>query len=266
MRAGQYADAATRFSRGIEINDRLLTAYVGLGVAQHAAGRPADADASLEMAASIEPNSTLLYAEVARLQLKCAVQQEAESWLGLDGSECAGPPESRLDDLVEQQIEHHQALARERPAHADVHYRLGLLLRQRGRLDEAIASFRHALAINPAYTKALIKLGLACQEAGRADEAIRMFQRALELHPDYVDVNYRLGVLFASRRQFELAVEHFGRAAARRPEIAEYREMLAMALENIGLIDRAKAMCHRVREMMSHRRRARPSARPSRPG
>src|SRR5690606_2574607 len=100
---------------------------------------------SFDLAASLEPNSTLLYAEVARLQLKCAVQQETERYFGSELAEVAAPPEERLDDLVERQIDRHRRIAAERPNHADVHYRLGLLLRQRGYLDEAIECFERAL-------------------------------------------------------------------------------------------------------------------------
>jgi tetratricopeptide (TPR) repeat protein len=212
------------------------------------------------LASSIEPNTTLLYAEVARLQLKSGVEQEARQHLCAGPPEVAGPVEDSITDLIEAQIAHHRRLAARRPNHPDVHYRLGLLLRQRGHLEEAIEHFEQAVHINPVYTKALIKLGLALYEADRTDEAIRSLQGALALHPEYVDLHYRLGVIFASRQQFQLALEHFDRAVASHGENLDYRENLAIALENMGMIDRAKAMWHRIEEQApasAHAERAR---------
>ena len=70
LHAGHYLEAAQWFNRAVQLNDRLLTAYVVLVAAQHACGQIEQAEESLEMARSLEPNSTLLFSEVAGLQLK----------------------------------------------------------------------------------------------------------------------------------------------------------------------------------------------------
>ena len=248
LRIGNYQEASAWFSRAIEINDRLLTAYVGLGVAQHQAGRELEALYTLDLASSIEPNSTLLYSEMARLHLRCAVQEEAEGCLEPGDGGIAAPPAEPVDDLIEVQIVRHRQCAEQRPNHADVHYRLGLLLRQRGRLDEAITEFREAIEINPSYTRALIKLGLALHESGEGEQAIQALSRAVEINPEYLDLHYRLAVLYADRMQFEMALEHYAKAVEGNPENAEWRENMAVCLENMGLIDRAKAMRHRLAE------------------
>jgi Flp pilus assembly protein TadD len=83
--------------------------------------------------------------------------------------------------------------------------------------------------------------------------------QALELHPDYVDLHYRLGVIFANRHEFDLALEHFDKTVELSPNNLDYRENLAIALENMGLLDRAKLMWRRIREMApasEHARRA----------
>ena len=92
---------------------------------------------------------------------------------------------------------------------------------------------------------------MALHESGRTDESITFLQRAVELNPQYVDLHYRLGVMFADRQQFQLAVEHFDRAIEGNAEHMDARENLAIALENLGMIDRARAMWHRVSEMSS---------------
>ncbi len=250
LRSGVYIEAARWFNRAVEINDRLLTAYVGLGVAQRDCGRQEEAMASFEMAASIEPNSTLLFSEMARLQLKAAVCQDADRTLGLGEETKTAEPGQSVDDLIEAQIRRHRNALEERPNHADMYYRLGLLLRNRGRNEEAIDAFRQAVDINPSYVKALIKLGLALKDAGETDEAIEVLGRALELKPEFVDLHYHLGLLFAERNRFELAVEHFEQAVKGNRQNVDFHANLALALQNMGLLDRAAATWQSVCELI----------------
>lgn len=277
LRAGRHQEAARWFAFALELNDRLLSAYVGLGIAQRAAGRPSEAESAFELARHVEPNSTLLFGEIARMHLKSAAGQAANEWLnpaaaddliGTDatasGGACANaadmhgtsqaedtPPraeDSAVGDLMAIQIERHRRALELHPNHADLHYRLGLLLRNRGQLNEAIDRYRAALTINPCYAKALIKLGVALHESGRIDEAVDAFTRALEVQPEYVDLHYRLGLLFAQRQQFELAVERFEHALRANPGNLECQANLALALQNMGLIDRAHATGQVIRD------------------
>jgi len=123
------------------------------------------------------------------------------------------------------------------------------LLRQRGRIEEAVVHFQRAVDINPVYVKALIKLGLALYETGRTDDAIETLQQALKLNPEFLDLHYRLATMFADKQRFAMAVEHFEQAVAGNPQNIDFREHLALALENIGMIDRARAMWQRICEM-----------------
>ncbi len=252
LRAGRYEEAARSFSFALEINDRLLSAYVGIGVAQHMAGRKDESLASLEMARNIEPNSTLLFSEVARMHMKAAVGRQASRFLSFSedppaqgaaeaGGQGRPADDTMMTDLLSEQIDRQTAAVKRNPNHADLHYRLGLLLRNRGQIEDAIEAFRNAAAINPTYMKALIKLGLALGENGREEEAIEVLQRAVEIQPDYVDLHYQLGLLFAQRNQFEIAVEHYERAVEKHSDNVAFQANLALALQNMGLIDRANA-------------------------
>ena len=50
LRGGSYLEAARAFSKALEINDRILSAYIGLGVAQQAVGNTEDALETFETA------------------------------------------------------------------------------------------------------------------------------------------------------------------------------------------------------------------------
>src|SRR5580692_4004938 len=56
----------------------------------------------------------------------------------------------------------------------------GLERYKKGKVDEAIALFRQALALNPNFPEALSNLGLALDSKGKDDEAISDFDKALE--------------------------------------------------------------------------------------
>ena len=258
LRAGDYLQAAQWFNKAVEINDRLLSGYVGLAVAQYEAGEVDEAHASLDLAAGAEPNSTLLFSEMARLQLKLAVQREADRQLAPSVAADAAPAAVETSgDLVDRQIERHRQAIEERPNHADLHYRLGLLLRHRSRVPEAVRSFQNALAINPHYLKAMIKLGLSLKEVGDTDAAIDTLQRALRIEPQCSDLYYELGLIFADQRKFTLAVERFETAIARNPRNIDFHANLALALQNMGLVDRAAASWQTLCDMLPESARGR---------
>lgn len=249
LRANRHLDAAGWFNRAVQANDRLLTAYVGLAVAQRAAGQSKQATSTVEMARSLEPNSTLLFSEMAVLQLQVTGSDTQQHQTGQNGPEQYKPGSPAAEALLDKQIERHQRALRRSPNHADLHYRLGILLRQRGRLDEAIQSYRQAVVINPVYSQALMKMGLALQERGLQDEAVQTLRRALQVKQEDIELHYRLGLLFCQRAQFELTVEQFQHKMRDQGLNVEVHANLALALQNMGLIDEAAATWRGVCEL-----------------
>jgi tetratricopeptide (TPR) repeat protein len=234
---GRWEEAAEAFHEACELNDQLLVNYVGIGVAQAAMGRREDAINSFELAGAVEPNSTILLAEMSKLQLKAALAEEIEK--GFDFAPDAAPPDIDLDhdDLLHKQVQRHLECIQAHPNYADLRYRYGVFLRAEGRGAEAMEQFAKAVELNPSYVQAIIKLGITQQELGMVDEAIETLKRALEIQPQYVDLHYRLGLLYTDRRQFDQAVQHMEAAATQ--DHGEIRAGLALALQNLGLMDRA---------------------------
>lgn len=248
LRKGRYRKAAANFNRAIEINDQLITAYVGLGISQKYNDQNEEAIDTLELASALEPNTNLLFAEMSRLQLKVALAQKTKQNYFTLGQE-QPDSEQEINDLLDLQIERHRQGLQENPNHADLHYRYGLLLRGRGKTEEAIEHFRTALQINPSYLKARTKLGLALRETGKTDEGIEQLRQALQIKPEYADLHYRLGLMYCDKMQFALAVEHFEIALHDNPQNINVHANLALALQNMGLIDRANASWRAVCEL-----------------
>ena len=230
---------------GLEKTGRTVTAAAVIMVAAFpgfVAGRLATMqEFGFELAAAIEPNSTLLLAEMARLQLKAAV---ADSYLrNFEAGKDVPVAEIDLDndDLLDTQTQRHAEQVEQHPQHADLRYRYGVLLRAQGRLGEAIEQFAKAVELNPTYVQAIIKLGVTQQELGQSQEAVETFTKVLEIKPQFVDLHYRLGLLYTDRKQFESAVRETEVAAAGSPDNEQIRAGLALSLQNMGLMDRAAA-------------------------
>ncbi len=118
------------------------------------------------------------------------------------------------------------------------HNNLGLVLAQRGQVDEAIAHFQKAVEIKPDYANAHQNLGVALEERGKFDAAIAQYRKALEFKPDYPDITHNnLGSALARRGLFDAAIVHFRKALELRPDYAEARNNLDLALKLRGQPD-----------------------------
>ncbi len=237
LRRQRYREAAASFNHAVELNDLLLTAFVGLGVSQAAAEMPLDARGTFDLAASLAPNSTLLLAESTRLNLKMQMLRSGEGRGALAVQELEADANGQ-DVLMRDALLRCRAALEEQPASAELHYRLGVLLRQTGDFAGSVESLQEATRLAPSYAKAHIKLGVALHEAGRVEEALQSFRRAIVLDETAIPSHYELALLFSQRNRFELTVERFEDA---HPPDAALRANLTLALQNVGMIDRTSA-------------------------
>jgi tetratricopeptide (TPR) repeat protein len=120
------------------------------------------------------------------------------------------------------------------PENVEAHRRLGKALHDRGRLDEAAASYRTALSLHPDDPSVLTNLGKLLRSQGRAAEAEANCRRAIEVGPDCAGALAFLGEIHADQGRFAEAESLFKRAIALEPTlteawvgIARYRRMTA---------------------------------------
>ena len=248
LQHGTFEEAAVCFCRAIEANDRVVSAYAGLAAAQQALGRNDDARENLRTAASIAPNTTTLFAEVARLQMKSAAGQQIHKHLsppGVGGDDRSNDP--GVACMMDRQIGILRDAIDRRPGHADLHYRLGLLLRHAGDLRGAVEAYERAVAINPQYHKALIKLSLTLYESGSVERAMDVAMRALMVDSQSIDLHYDLGLMFADQERFAAALDRFAKSSGR-PHGPDAVAHVRLALQNMGLLDRADET---IRELQS---------------
>ncbi len=97
------------------------------------------------------------------------------------------------------------------------HAKVGVLLEEEGRTEEAIVHFREALRLRPDNAFAENSWGIALGNAWRFDEALDHFEAALRLKPDYVE----------ARRNVRLTRERMTNPVAYLQAQRAYREGLA---------------------------------------
>src|SRR6185503_15447193 len=81
------------------------------------------------------------------------------------------------------------------PRHATLHMNLGNVLRRLGRLDEAIAHHRQAVALEPQRPETYYNLANALAASGQRVEAIVHYRAVLTARPDFTDAAQNLARL-----------------------------------------------------------------------
>jgi hypothetical protein len=85
------------------------------------------------------------------------------------------------------------------------------VLRELGQLEEAISSYRVALAINPYYAKALCNLGICLNDQGKLDEAVAIYNKALAINPYYAETYSNLGVALQAQGNLDEAMASYNK-------------------------------------------------------
>lgn len=160
-----------------------------------------------------------------------------------DGTAGMQPPNAatalehaRAGDALADQGRLDEALASYRralqiqPDLAAVHCNLGSLLLALGRPGEAEACYRQALRIQPDLAEALSNLGSVLDTLERLDEAEACCRRALQLQPALVEAHCNLGNILRKRARLDEAETCYRRALALAPDLAEAHGNLAMLL------------------------------------
>jgi tetratricopeptide (TPR) repeat protein len=78
------------------------------------------------------------------------------------------------------------------PNNPRAHANLGIALKSKNKLDEALDCFYQALRIAPDYVKALNNIGLLMEVRGKPNEAISHYRQALKIKPDYAEAHHTM--------------------------------------------------------------------------
>jgi predicted O-linked N-acetylglucosamine transferase (SPINDLY family) len=129
---------------------------------------------------------------------------------------------------------------------------LAAALQDVGRFDEAISHYERVLTVDPENAEIHNNLGTALQDQGRPEAAANAYRRALALNPNYVDALANLGNACRDLGQFDQAVVCLRDALARDPKHIGIHNCLGAALRDMGALDEAIAHYRRALFLEPH--------------
>ena len=123
------------------------------------------------------------------------------------------------------------------------HTNIGLVLFQKGQIDEAIAHYRSALQMQPDWWDAEYNLGTALSAKGQVDEAILHSEKAVSMRPTDPDARVSLANLLFQKGRIDEAIAHYQKAITVRPADFPALYALGHALLEKGELDSAIQVC-----------------------
>ena len=135
---------------------------------------------------------------------------------------------------IDDGIAHYRSALQMQPDSWDAEYNLGTALLGKGQVDEAILHCEKAVAMRPTDPDAQVSLGDALFQKGRIDEAMAHYQKAITVHPDHFLARYSLGHALLEKGELDSAIQVCRSALLLRPWDADCQTTLAIALEEKG--------------------------------
>jgi tetratricopeptide (TPR) repeat protein len=190
------------------------------GMAEHRAGRLAEADLIYRKVLVREPNNP------DALHLWALIHAQR------------GQPQTAVDLLGRA--------VKIRPDSAQFHCRLAENLRALRRFDEAIAEFHRAIELGGNDATIHNSFGAALADARQFDQAIPEFRRAITIQPNNADAHSNLGAALANTGSLDEAIAHLQLALQINPNLRSAHNNLGKALYNKGKIPEAIAEFEKV--------------------
>jgi tetratricopeptide (TPR) repeat protein len=116
----------------------------------------------------------------------------------------------------------------------EAHINIGTLALVRGRLDDAEASFRKALAIDPSFAPAAVSLADLKRNQGMEADGERVLRSVLQINPDAAVARHALGLSLVRQKRMQEAVVALDAAARSAPENARFSYAYGLALHDTG--------------------------------
>ncbi|MGO9466151.1 MAG: tetratricopeptide repeat protein [Isosphaeraceae bacterium] len=143
------------------------------------------------------------------------------------------------EDGANERLRWFQAAVAAAPANSAALNNLGIVLRDKGQLDEAIACFKEVIELDPKFAGPLGNLGIALVEKGQLDEAIACFKEAIDLQPSVAIAHNNLGNALRNKGRVDEAIACFKRAIELGLKVGTAHSNLGNELRAKGQLDEA---------------------------
>jgi tetratricopeptide (TPR) repeat protein len=135
---------------------------------------------------------------------------------------------------LDEAIRHYRRTLEMQPDFWDADYNLGAALLGKGQVDEAIFYCDKAVRMQPNDPDAHVAFANALLQKKRTDDAIAHYQKAVAIRPNYFLARYGLGHALLEKGKLDAAIEHSRAALLIQPKNADCHTVLAIALDEKG--------------------------------
>lgn len=140
---------------------------------------------------------------------------------------------------LEQAVASYDVALALQPTFADAHYNRGTALRGLRLHPQAIEAFDRAIALMPDYVQAHNNRGNSLRDLGRPQEAIGSYERALTLKPDLAEAHNNRGTAQRDLRLYAEALASLDRALELKPDYAEAYNNRGNVQRDLGMLEAA---------------------------
>ena len=127
---------------------------------------------------------------------------------------------------------------------------LGRIQNGEGHYEDAVKSFEHAATLDPKDAQVPLFMGMALARIeGRTDQALATFLHALELDPTLTEARFQAAAIyFQNKEDYTNAATQLERVIAAVPGHVHARQLLVQAYYRLGWKDKASAEQKKLRE------------------
>ncbi len=167
----QFEKASTEFDQVWKANPPDVRGFVGLQMVKLAEGKGDEAARALQEMVQKNPKNVALRYQLAAFETSAGAQ--------------AGPSNpARAKQYFQDAAENYKEIIKSTPNASDVWMRLGVLQRQLGQYDAALASFEQAGSVDPHNSGAPLNEALLFEALGKRKEAAAAYNKVLTIDPE----------------------------------------------------------------------------------
>lgn len=218
---GKYAAAADHYRAALKRNANDTNARVGLGMALEKLFKLDGADEQFDKVLARDPQNPAAHSGKALVML--------------DRLQSSSNTIRKSRDTVLKQAENEARKAVDADAQMpEAHYSLGMVYKEEGRLNDAVAEFDDAAKIDPHYADAYTGMGLISCAQNNIAGAISSFKHAIKLNSGDWTAHYGMGQALLQEGQTDAAIKELNIALYQFPNSWPVRLALGKAYESQG--------------------------------
>jgi tetratricopeptide (TPR) repeat protein len=171
MNARQYDKAQEEFQQVANATPPDIRGFIGLQTVKLATGKSAEGLQAMQDLSAKNPTNLQYRYQLANFQGSVAAQEYATN-------------QAQAKQLIQQAADNYKEILKTTANSAEVWQRLGVMQRQLGQFDAALASFEQAGIADPKSPDAFLNEALLCDALGKKKEASAAYNKVLGLDPD----------------------------------------------------------------------------------